>query len=183
MLAQWAVMNFDIRPARPNEGHLLWQLAMRAKAAWGYDRQFMDACADELFPSDLSLAGVAQLSHARDEVEATPPLLGFYTLEVYEEAHELSRAGASVGRAIELGHLFIEPSHWRRGVGRALMRYAAATALDRGYSRLIIQGDPNAANFYVTCGARRVGTRPSHSIVGRVLPLFELELTPASLGS
>jgi hypothetical protein len=36
----------------------------------------------------------------------------------------------------------------------------------------VIQGDPNAAEFYQRCGARKIGERPSASIPGRVLPLY-----------
>ena len=40
----------------------------------------------------------------------------------------------------------------------------------------MIQGDPNAADFYRAAGAVQVGERASASVPGRVLPLFELAL-------
>jgi hypothetical protein len=39
---------------------------------------------------------------------------------------------------------------------------------------VVIQGDPHADTFCRSVGARHVGERPSASIEGRVLPLYEL---------
>jgi GNAT superfamily N-acetyltransferase len=144
-----------IRNAEENEAQALFALAMRSKAAWGYDRAFMKACARELFPSDLSLAGVA--------VEDARPV-GFYSLETEDDG------------TLELGHLFVEPSCWGRGFGRALLAHAARRARLRGHTALVIQGDPFARGFYERCGARLIGARPSDSIPGRRLPLFRLDL-------
>jgi len=41
---------------------------------------------------------------------------------------------------------------------------------------MIIQGDPNAEGFYRAMGAERIGEQESHSIPGRMLPLFSLSL-------
>jgi len=76
-----------------------------------------------------------------------------------------------------LGHLFVEPEEIGRGHGRALLSHARDEARRRGYRVLVIQGDPNAARFYEACGARRVGEKGSASIPGRLLPLFELDLS------
>ena len=35
--------------------------------------------------------------------------------------------------------------------------------------------DPNAADFYESAGARLIGERPSDSIEGRMLPLYEID--------
>jgi GNAT superfamily N-acetyltransferase len=143
-----------IRDPLLGEGPVLWALALRSKAAWGYSEEFMAASADELAPSDLSMAGVAVTGDAA---------VGFYTLERGEAQ-------------LELGHLFVEPRCWGQGIGRRLLAHASARARVAGYQEILIQGDPNARGFYERCGATCVGERASGSIPGRVLPLFVLPL-------
>ncbi|WP_437965595.1 GNAT family N-acetyltransferase [Sorangium sp. So ce260] len=149
-----------IRAALPEEAELLGALAFRSKAHWGYTREFMEACRAEL---SISPAYVAQ--HPTFVLLRGDEPLGFYTLEA------LNSTG------VELGHLFVEPAEIGRGLGRALLAHAREEARARGYRVLVIQGDPHATPFYEACGARRVGEKPSASIPGRLLPLFELDLS------
>ncbi|NJN50791.1 MAG: GNAT family N-acetyltransferase, partial [Gammaproteobacteria bacterium] len=76
----------------------------------------------------------------------------------------------------ELDALFVEPRHIGAGHGLRLLAHAVATAQSRGVARIVIQADPNAAGFYESCGARRIGSRPSASIAGRRLPLYVLDV-------
>ena len=47
-------------------------------------------------------------------------------------------------------------------------------------SRLLIQADEFAADFYITMGAIQCGSRESGSIIGRHLPLFEFKIAGSS---
>ena len=42
---------------------------------------------------------------------------------------------------------------------------------------MIIQGDPNAKNFYLKVGGKLTGERESASIPDRYLPVFTIDLT------
>ena len=64
---------------------------------------------------------------------------------------------------------------WHVGLIKLIER-AMQTARQRGAKRLVIQADPNAEPFYLSVGARRIGTRESASIPGRQLPLLAVEL-------
>ncbi|AGP39989.1 hypothetical protein SCE1572_39140 [Sorangium cellulosum So0157-2] len=149
-----------IRAARPEDAELLGALALRSKAHWGYSPEFLEACRAEL---SISPAYVAQ--HPTFVLSPGDEPLGFYTLEALSSTD------------VELSHLFVEPAEIGRGLGRALLSHAREEARRRGYRVLVIQSDPNAARFYEACGARRVGERRSASIPGRLLPLFELDLS------
>ena len=149
---------FSIRQARENEGSTLTRLALRSKALWGYPADFMRMVVDELRVSEQRLA----CGHTFVAEDASG-LLGFHAVAPVAED------------AWELDFLFVDPAHVRRGIGRALFEHAARHAAAQGGTRLMIQGDPNAERFYRRCGAVRIGTRPSESIPGRVLPLFVLE--------
>lgn len=145
-----------IRNGTLNEAQTLWELACRSKASWGYDDEFMEACARELYPSDLTMSGVAVV---------TDVIVGFYALSP-ESSSE-----------VELSHLFVEPMQFRKGVGRALFEQAIERATAAGFSRVTIDGDPYASEFYLRCGARKVGVVESGSIPGRLLPQYEVPLT------
>lgn len=149
-----------IRAAEPAETELLSGLAFRAKAYWGYSDEFMQACVDELTytPEQVAAGGFEVLE---DEGE----IRGFYALTKISPS------------AAELDALFVAPEHIGRGYGHALMARALAAAREMPHiERLVIQADPNAAPFYERCGARLIGERPSDSIPGRMLPLYEIDI-------
>ncbi|MEE4191742.1 MAG: GNAT family N-acetyltransferase [Halieaceae bacterium] len=143
------------------EADALTALALRSKAHWGYSDDFMVACRDELTVTEQDLLA-AHLSYRVLDVDAS--LRGFYCLQRLSDEQ------------FELDALFVEPEHIGAGHGRELLAHAATLALARGGRRLLIQGDPHAEPFYRAAGATQVGTRPSGSIAGRELPLFELVL-------
>ena len=76
------------------------------------------------------------------------------------------RDGAIVGFAAvlvrpdgnaELDALFVEPSLWKRGVGRLLVEHCADVARGRGSRVLHVVGNPHAEKFYAACGFRTTG--------------------------
>lgn len=138
---------------------MLTALVLRSKAYWGYDEAFMARCRDELTLSaeDIRTGTVRVLV-----ADGAP--VGVYALEP-----------VGAGR-MELTLLFVEPGSIGRGHGRALVEDAKRLARERGAAVLEVQGDPHARRFYEAVGGRLVGTRPSASIPGRELPLFEIAL-------
>ena len=150
-----------LRPARAEEAGELTELALRSKAHWGYDADFIAACRAELtiVPGDVEARRVTV-------AEVGGRVVGFYTLD-----------GAPP--VVELGQMFVEPTHIGGGIGRALWRHAVATAARLGSAGLTIEADPHAEAFYLAMGATRTGTVPSGSVAGRELP----RLTFAVAGS
>lgn len=148
-----------IRAARPDEGAELSALALRSKAHWGYDEAFMTACVDELTlraeEVEARRTVVAQAADGR--------LLGFATLEGQPPRGEL-------------GLMFVDPAAIGGGVGRLLFDHVREAARAAGFARFGWAADPHAVPFYEAMGGRRVGTVPSGSLPGRVLPLMELAL-------
>jgi GNAT superfamily N-acetyltransferase len=140
----------DLRPARPGEAGLLTELALRSKAHWGYDAEFLERCRPVL-------------TLRPDEVEARRTVVaeedgrlqGFYTLD-----------------GDELGNLWIDPGHLRRGVGRRLWAHAVETARALGRRELHVVADPHAEGFYLAMGAVRAGEVASEIDPGRKLPLL-----------
>ena len=74
--------------------------------------------------------------------------------------------------ALALEHFWVHPDCMNRGLGRALLEHARATAAGAGASHIRIDADPNAEAFYLACGARRDGVvaAPIPGHPGRVRP-------------
>lgn len=150
---------FEIRPAREDEYPALSALARRSKGHWGYSDAFMEACREE-----LTLRPGRPASDPIIVMEVARRVVGFYGLERIDAA------------TVELDYLFVEPDSIGLGFGRTLIQHAKSMALGQSATRLVIQGDANAERFYRAAGGVCVGTRPSDSIEGRELPLFEIAL-------
>jgi GNAT superfamily N-acetyltransferase len=148
-----------IRRAHPDEAAVLSELAMRSKAYWGYDAEFLAACRDDLTlsPDDIAAAAV----YLYDGTDAPS---GFYRVVVEE------------GGVAVLDDLFVEPAAIGQGVGRRLWRHAVSTATKLGCSEMVWQSDPQAEGFYLAMGARRAGASASTVMPGRMLPLMRIRL-------
>jgi GNAT superfamily N-acetyltransferase len=144
----------DLRPARPGEAALLSDLALRSKAHWGYDAAFLERCRPVL----TLRPGEVESRHTV-VAEDGGAVQGFYTID-----------------GEELGNLWIDPAHLRRGVGRRLWEHAVETARRLGRAELLVVADPHAEGFYRAMGAVRVGEVASEVDPGRRLPLLRAPL-------
>ena len=145
-----------IRLAWPDEGPALSALAMTAKAHWGYDDEFMNRCRDELT--------VTQGRIGRERVrvaEVGGKVAGFASMKV-------------LGGKAEVGDVFVHPKFMGSGIGHLLINDLLQYALRHGISKVLVEADPNAADFYVKQGFRQNSEAPSGSIAGRMLPLMEM---------
>ena len=148
-----------LRPALPAEASSISALAMRSKAHWGYDDAFLTACEPDLTIDPAWCDGVRLLVAVRGG-----ELLGYCRV-------------SGVAPNGELDGLFVDPSAIGTGVGGELLRAAAMVARSLEMTRLGIDSDPGAEEFYLHAGALRVGESPSTVIPGRMLPRLELTLS------
>ena len=148
----------NIREAHPSEAGILTELALRAKGHWGYDKEFLRDCRDDLTltPEFIHTSPVFIL-------EAQGRVAGFYSL-------------SAQGSEVELLHLFVEPWAIGRGLGKVLFQHAIATARAYNFERVLIGSDPFALGFYEAMGAQRIGEVSSSVRPGRMLPLLHYPL-------
>jgi GNAT superfamily N-acetyltransferase len=149
----------EIRDARTDELQALSELCLRSKAMWGYDQDFLTACKDELLlqAEDLKFSQIVI-------AELSAEIAGIAQVKIESlEAHLLK--------------MFVEPTCLKNGIGSALFDWARETSKTKGATKLIIESDPNAAEFYRLMGARDTGLTPSGSIPGRMLPKLVYDLT------
>jgi len=150
----------NIRLARVEEADLISGLCLRSKAHWGYDAAFM-------------ALSTASLTVHRSQIEAGD----VWVAEIEGKIAGMVALGPMPDPSlVDLDKLFVEPAAIGSGVGRALMAVAVAEAKRRGYARLAILADTNAADFYQRMGAKYLSHKASDAIPGRTLPYFELML-------
>lgn len=170
-----------LRPARAGEAEWLTGLVMRSKAHWGYDAEFLAACAPEL--------RVGAGDPARRRIVVAEDGTGG-TCETYGICGTCGTCGEDAGRggpAVlglasldgepplgRLGLLFVEPAAIGRGTGRLLYRDVLRRAAGLGFRRLVIDADPHAAGFYRAMGAVRADA-------GAPAGLVRFEVAPVPL--
>jgi len=135
----------------------LREIAVEAKAHWGYDRALVE---------EWALGG-----------DFDPESLRKRLLYVAESDGRPVGWAALIPRG-EVGwleDLWVEPAWIGRGVGRALFEHVAAEARQRGARRLAWEAEPNAQGFYEHLGATYV--RDSEETEwGRVLEVLGVDL-------
>jgi len=157
-MISFSATEIRLRPARSGEAALLSELALRSKGYWGYDQAFLDSCRAELTIRPDEVPGRCIVV-----AEAAGQILGFYSVDGHPP----------VG---ELGNMWVEPEWIGTGVGRRLWQHAMTTARKAGFVTLRIGADPGAEGFYTAMGAQRIGTMPSGSIPGRMMPLLQIQV-------
>ena len=121
-----------LRDARPAERQALEDLQRRASLMWDNYRPYLLANPEAI---ELPLAHIDRTRIAEEAGAA----LGFSVV--------LQRDGIA-----DLDGLFVEPRHWRRGIGRLLVEDAAARARAAGSRTLEVVGNDNALGFYARLG-------------------------------
>lgn len=128
------------RLALPAERYALEELQRRASLVWEEDREALLAHPDAI---ELPLE---QITSGRTVVaESVGELLGFAVV--------LRRDDGDA----ELDGLFVEPTQWRLGIGRALVDEAERIARAEGAASLWVTANTRALGFYDSCGFVKVG--------------------------
>jgi ribosomal protein S18 acetylase RimI-like enzyme len=152
-------MHLQIHRARPEQAETLTQIALAAKAYWGYPERWMELWKPQLtFSSDYFEENESWVA----EMDQAP--VGFCTL-------------LEKDRNVWIENLWVTPEVIGKGVGKRLFLHALELSRQRGFGYLRLEADPNAAGFYEKMGMRKIGERKSE-IEGepRLLPLMELRL-------
>jgi GNAT superfamily N-acetyltransferase len=146
-----------IRPPHPGEGERLREIAIAAKAHWGYD---LEQVRDWAALGDFSEAGL----RAKEFLVAE------------EEGRAVAFASViPQGEVCVLDDLWVEPDAMGEGIGAELFLEAAQRARELGGRRLEWEAEPNAVGFYERMGGRYLrDSEPSEW--GRILPVMGVEL-------
>lgn len=122
-----------IRLARPEEQQQLESLQRRASLALGEYNQQLEAEPDAVQLPIAQIEGGAVIVAEQDH-----RIAGFAVVLIDEDSAELDG-------------LFVEPGHWRKGIGAMLVDVAVHEARRRGLAMMVI-ANPAAREFYEKCG-------------------------------
>ena len=154
----------DVLPDPPRrvtgaEAAEISRVAIESKATWGYTREFIEACRDEL-------------TYTRDYIEM--PGMEFWCVDDARGIAGFYGLSMQDPQTSELDALFVRPDRIGSGLGKFLIEHAKSRLAELGANTLVIQGDPNAEGFYTKAGGVQTGTRESESIPDRFLPVYEI---------
>ncbi len=91
-----------------------------------------------------------QLLAHPDEIQLPAEQIERGEILVAERDGEIAGFAAIVGS--EIDGLFVEPPHWRQGIGRAMVEAAVHEARRRGQTMVAVVANPTAKEFYEKCG-------------------------------
>ncbi len=150
--------NYKIRDANSHEDDLLSQLALRSKAIWGYDDDFMKACEPHIKIDKDYISNWPVVV-----IEINGEVVGFYSLKVISNENRLD-------------NLWIEPKYIRKGFGKILFEDAVHRSKKLNWSYFRLAGEKKAIIFYEKMGAKLIGQIPSRLGKGITLPHMEYNL-------
>lgn len=154
-----------IRDATVEDSKRLTELSFAAKRHWNYPAEYYERWAEELTITAAYISGnLVRCKVIDTRVE------GFYS--VLSISRHITFSSGFMEPGDWLDHMFINPEHHRRGIGREF--FADLDALiEQGKVRppVRILVDPHAAGFYEKMGAMKFRVSGS-SIPGREIPVY-----------
>jgi GNAT superfamily N-acetyltransferase len=145
-----------ILPATIDQAEILSEIAIAAKAYWGYPPDYL-----AIWKPLLTITPMFITQHLVYMAQVGTEIVGFYALI------------SAPPPQIVLEHLWVKPSYIRQGVGQQLFVHAMRTAAEVGATAVEITADPHAEGFYHRMGAQRIGVMLSHLLgESRFLPLM-----------
>ena len=150
-------MNVHVRPARPDEGEQLREIAIAAKGHWGYEP---DVVRQWAAGGDFSEQGLREKHVFVGDVDG----------RAVAWAALIAR-----GEVVWLDDMWVEPEWIGKGVGSLLFRHAVERAAELGGKTMEWEAEPNAIGFYERVGGRYFrDSEPTEW--GRVLPVMGVDL-------
>ena len=147
-----------IRKATVEDAALLTDVAFKAKGYWGYSDRFMNAWKDTLTITVEDIQ--SKVVYLLEEDKA---IKGFYCLCIETK---------------ELEALYVTPTYIGQGLGRVLWKDLLLKAQEYGLRGFQFKSDPNAYEFYLKMGAKRIIYVESTVIPLRIYPLMDYTFTP-----
>ena len=149
----------NIEKVSISDAEKLTDLTLKSKAYWNYGEEQMEKWRPELTITDSYIA--------KNEV---------YKLIIDDELIAYYAYFSLDKGTVKLDNMFISPEFIGRGYGKFLMIDFMQRVKRSGCTRIILDADPNARQFYEKLGFSAVGKIES-SISNRFLPVLEKNIS------
>ena len=157
-----------IRQAAAKDHMRLTSLSFASKRHWNYPEEYY-----ALWKDELTITPAYITDNTVHVFEQDGDIRAYYSLKYLSEPLQFS--GAVLEPGLWLDHMFVDPLHMGRGIGRMLFTHCLAKSREKGAAVLWILADPNSSGFYESMGCSHVADFPS-SIGGRTTPLLRFSL-------
>lgn len=153
-------MPLKLRMAHPGDADVLTDILHRSKASWGYAEDRMTAF--------------------RSEYRIKPAMLATRSFLVAERGgRPVGFAdGTGAGDSFNLEFLFVAPEEQRQGVGQLLLERMCDRTRELGKSRIVLESDAFAVDFYLQNNFTVLTERPSQMAPGLSIPFMERKINP-----
>ena len=150
-----------ILPATLQDVDELNELALAAKASWGYPKHYLKIWHEQIVVQADMIANGRVFKAIDDDNN----LLGFYGLK--NNAPTLILEG-----------FWVKPEEMGQGIGKMLFKHMITVARSLDAQQVEWESDPNAYKFYLQMGAKKIGEK-TYVLEGkkRVLPVMRLRIT------
>ena len=149
-----------IEKAHTNDSEILTQITMISKAFWGYSEEQMTSW----FPV-LTITKTYLETKEIYKLIVNNVVVGYYSF--YKQNYS----------ELILDNLFLLPEFIGKGIVSMLMNNFLNRIQDLGFTKVIVESDPNAEHFYEKFGFVKV-QQIETVINNRFIPQMELKLTP-----
>ena len=146
---------YTMREAKPEEQQELTRLSVRATIHAGYDEAFIERS----MPSLVVTLPMISRNYVQVAQDGRSEVVGVV----------LVTPSALEGIALLYG-LYVDPTRWKRGIGRLLFGAAVTRAKGMKAGAIMIYAEPSAEGFYKRMGAIRIGEGPFYFSPETVLP-------------
>ena len=148
----WTSIRFERQPEEQRE---LTRLCVRATMQAGYDEAFIDRSMPSLTVAlPMITANCVQVAQ-----DGSSEVVGVVWV-----------VPTALQGIAQLYGLFVDPAHWKRGIGRVLFGAAVARAKGVKAGALMITAEPSSEGFYKRMGAIRIGEGPFYFSPETILP-------------
>lgn len=150
--------NMIFKKAITTDAKALTELTIRSKSYWNYSAGQIEEWRDDLTitPNYIDDACVYILF-------VDSQLIGYYSYLKLD------------ADKVKLDNIFLEPDCIGKGLGIIMMNHLIENVKNLGYSKVVLDSEPNAEGFYKNYGFKVTG-RLESSITDRFLPIMELDL-------
>ena len=147
-----------LEKATNKDSEALTYLMRRSKAHWGYSSEQLKTWEDELTVTEE----FTKSKHV-NKLLIEGVIAGYYAYSLEPDNNA------------KLESLFVDPSFIGNGIGKLLMNHFFECISRQSASRVWLESDPNAMNFYLKFGFEVVGKK-STTIKNRYMPIMSKEL-------
>lgn len=151
-----------IVPACREDTDLLTEISFASKKYWNYPEEYFTIWQKELTITQEYINTNVVFKCCQDG-----NVLSYYSLVYLQE--DFSFQGERLSWGWYLDHMFIRPSHIRKGIGTKLFQHLVQYCRKNRIDRFGILSDPYSKGFYLEMGCQYIKEFPS-SIPGRTTP-------------